>query len=114
MGRFDGVTMVVTWRGLGIGLATARRLLDDGATVCWWAEPQPRLLGATRPPSTDPVCLHVRCGRCHRRGGGGRVLFVGGVWAGSSGVRHRPGVASGGPVHLLPAGGAGPASSPST
>ena len=33
MGRFDGMTMVVTGAASGIGLATVRRLLDDGAGV---------------------------------------------------------------------------------
>ncbi|HTM84056.1 MAG TPA: SDR family NAD(P)-dependent oxidoreductase, partial [Mycobacterium sp.] len=33
MGRFEGMTMVVTGAASGIGLATVRRLLADGATV---------------------------------------------------------------------------------
>ena len=93
MGRFDGVTMVVTGAASGIGLATARRLLDDGATV----------VGCDLVPG-EPL-----------DGPGGYTFVtadvtdeaaVAEVFAAApgriAGVVHSAGVASGGPVHLMP------------
>jgi NAD(P)-dependent dehydrogenase (short-subunit alcohol dehydrogenase family) len=42
-GRFTGMTAVVTGASRGIGLAIARRLLDEGASVCITARHQPAL-----------------------------------------------------------------------
>ena len=94
MGRFDGMTMVVTGAASGIGLATARRLLDDGATV----------VGCDLVPGQEPL-----------DGPGGYTFVtadvtdeaaVAEVFAAApgriAGVVHSAGVASGGPVHLMP------------
>jgi NAD(P)-dependent dehydrogenase (short-subunit alcohol dehydrogenase family) len=93
VGRFDGVTMVVTGAASGIGLATARRLLHDGATV----------VGCDLAPGSQPP-----------DGPGGYTFVVADVTDEAAvaevfaaapgriaGVVHSAGVASGGPVHLL-------------
>jgi NAD(P)-dependent dehydrogenase (short-subunit alcohol dehydrogenase family) len=88
------MTMVVTGAASGIGLATARRLLHDGATV----------VGCDLVPASEPL------------DGPGGFTFVEAdvadeaavteVFAAATGriagVVHSAGVASGGPVHMLP------------
>src|SRR5690349_16836196 len=46
MSALDGKAAVVTGGGSGIGLACARALLDDGATVTWAGRREDRLKGA--------------------------------------------------------------------
>ena len=92
MARFDGMTMVVTGAASGIGLATARRLLDDGATVvgCDLADAD-ELAGEdrftfVRADVTDEAAVARVFGAAP-----GRL----------TGVVHSAGVAGGGPVHML-------------
>ena len=94
MARFDGMTVVVTGAASGIGLATARRLLDDGVEVvgCDLA-PADELAGtdgftfvAADVTDEDAVA---------------RVFAA--VPGRLAGVVHSAGVPGGGPVHLLDA-----------
>lgn len=94
MPRFDGMTVVVTGTASGIGLATARRLLDDGAAVVGCdLVPAEELKGAdgfTYVPAdvTDEEAV-------------GRVFAA--APGRIAGVVHSAGVPGGGPVHLLDA-----------
>ncbi|WP_293310642.1 SDR family oxidoreductase [Mycolicibacterium sp.] len=94
MARFDGMTMLVTGAASGIGLATAQRLLDDGATVvgCDLA-PADELAGEdgfsfVTADLTDEAAV-------------ARVFDA--VRGRLAGVVHSAGVPGGGPVHLLDA-----------
>ena len=83
MGRFDGRTVVVTGAASGIGAATARRLLDEGATV----------VGADLNPGDGVRALDVT----DEAAVAALMDDVGHV----DGVVNAAGVAGGGPVHLL-------------
>ena len=94
MTRFDGLTMVVTGVSSGIGLATARRLLADGASVvgCDIA-PADELDGSngfTFIPAdvTDEDAVSA--------------VFAA-VPGRLAGVVHSAGVPGGGPIHMLDA-----------
>lgn len=89
--RATGRTFVVTGAASGIGLATARRLLDEGATV----------VGADlkSPPDLGPRFHFVTADVSDE-------TAVAAIFAAVpdrlDGVVHSAGVAGGGPVHLLP------------
>jgi NAD(P)-dependent dehydrogenase (short-subunit alcohol dehydrogenase family) len=98
--RFEGRTIVVTGAASGIGLASAARLLSEGATVVGVDLSPP-------PPPEEPPAA----GRWVPAAGDvtdeeaiaqviGRAVEVGGRL---DGVIHAAGVAGGGPVHLLDA-----------
>jgi NAD(P)-dependent dehydrogenase (short-subunit alcohol dehydrogenase family) len=88
MGRFDGRTVVVTGAASGIGQATARRLLGEGASVVAAdvAAADGLDCRAERVDVTDGAAVHA--------------LFAG-IDGRLDGVVHAAGVAGGGPVHLL-------------
>ena len=94
MPRFDGVTVVVTGAASGIGLATARRLLDDGATV----------VGCDLTPAAELAGIE---GFTFVPADVTDEAAVARVFAAASGrlagVVHSAGVPGGGPVHLLDA-----------
>lgn len=92
MARFDDMTMVVTGVASGIGLATARRLLDDGATVvgCDLA-PAGDLIGEERFTFVEADVTDEAAVALVFAAAPGRV----------AGVVHSAGVAGGGPVHML-------------
>lgn len=94
MPRFDGATVVVTGAASGIGLATARRLLDDGATVVGCDLAPAAELAATEGFTFVPADVTDE-------------HAVARVFAAApgrlTGVVHSAGVPGGGPVHLLDA-----------
>jgi NAD(P)-dependent dehydrogenase (short-subunit alcohol dehydrogenase family) len=94
MARFDGATVVVTGAASGIGLATVRRLLEDGATVVGCDLVAPDLpLGVTGFAFvTADVTDEAAVGELFAAAPG-RL----------AGVVHCAGVPGGGPVHLLDA-----------
>lgn len=94
MTRFDGATVVVTGAASGIGLATAARLLSDGATVVGCDLTVPDVLAGAdgftfvTADVTDEAAV-------------GEVFAA--VPGRLAGVVHSAGVPGGGPVHLLDA-----------
>jgi NAD(P)-dependent dehydrogenase (short-subunit alcohol dehydrogenase family) len=89
MGRFDGRNIVVTGASSGIGLATAKRLLDEGGAV----------VGAdVQEPLESTAMTFVRADVTDE-------LAVRGIFAAVDGrvdgVVHAAGIAGGGPVHLV-------------
>ena len=94
MTRFDGMTVVVTGVSSGIGLATARRLLADGASVVGCdiapADELGRADGFTFIPAdvTDESAVNA--------------VFAA-VPGRLAGVVHSAGVPGGGPIHMLDA-----------
>ena len=89
MGRFDGRTIVVTGASSGIGLATVKRLLDEGADV----------VGADiQDPLEDVAMTFVHADVTDE-------LAVSAVFDAASGrldgVVNAAGIAGGGPVHLV-------------
>jgi NAD(P)-dependent dehydrogenase (short-subunit alcohol dehydrogenase family) len=89
--RARGRTFVVTGAGSGIGLATARRLLDEGGTI----------VGAdlSSPPDLGPEFSFVTADIADEAAVAAVFDAVPGRL---DGVVHSAGVAGGGPVHLLP------------
>src|SRR5215510_9545050 len=63
MGRFDGTVAVVTGGGSGIGLATARRLHQEGAKVAIAGRDGQRLRNAAGSIGDDVVAVPVDVGR---------------------------------------------------
>ncbi len=59
MAEFEGKTVLITGGGSGIGLATARRLVDDGASVVLAGRSAERLEKATRDLDADDRVLAV-------------------------------------------------------
>jgi NAD(P)-dependent dehydrogenase (short-subunit alcohol dehydrogenase family) len=101
MERFSDRTIVVTGAASGIGRATARRLLDDGATVIGadLHEPEDAVAVATGPDRwfpiatdvTDPAAVDGLLRHAVASSPQGRI----------DGVVTAAGVAGGGPVHLV-------------
>ncbi|OBK95245.1 oxidoreductase [Mycobacterium asiaticum] len=91
MTRAQGRTFVVTGAASGIGLATARRLLDDGGTVVGADLSAPPDLGSRFHFVTADVTDEASVA----------AVFAA-VPDRLDGVVHSAGVAGGGPVHLLP------------
>jgi NAD(P)-dependent dehydrogenase (short-subunit alcohol dehydrogenase family) len=94
MARFDDMTVVVTGAASGIGLATARRLLDDGVEVVGCD-----LAPADELPGTDGFTFVAA--DVTDEDAVARVFAA--VPGRLAGVVHSAGVPGGGPVHLLDA-----------
>ena len=95
MARLDGRNIVVTGAASGIGLATVRRLLDEGATVVGGDLVDP-------PDDLDPGDGRWRFVPTDVTDEQAVAALVAAVDGRVDGCLHAAGVAGGGPVHLVP------------
>ncbi|WP_029114639.1 SDR family NAD(P)-dependent oxidoreductase [Mycobacterium sp. URHB0044] len=97
MNGLDGKGVLVTGAASGIGLATVRRLLTEGATVVGID------LAAEAPDAVGTERFTYRCADVLDADGVGAAVATVVESAGRlDGVVHSAGVAGGGPMHLLP------------